>query len=554
MIDPPMLALSALTMWVGTTLLLAELRWFRLAPLTERLRPYTPSGMHRGSPTGVWSAASIRDVLGPLATTLGSRLAHLVGVNEDLALRLERTGSGIDASAFRLRQGAWALVALGATAVLGLLTDLPFGVAVAMTVSAPLLVFLLFEQHVTAESQRWQQIVTLELPVVIEQLGMLLSSGYSLGAAIGRIGQRGRGLCARELRVVSRRIRQGVGEVQALREWAERSDITAVDRLVSVLALNWEAGDLGALISAEARAVRREVQRTQVEIIERRAQQVWIPVTVATLLPGVIFMAVPFIDAMGKLTGRGSGSVLNTSPPSPRSRHGRHLHRHRPERVGNHAQPDRNPLRRARRRRHLDRDRRADHRVPRGGDVGRIQDHLQRCRGHHQPTGEADRKVNDVRDARRGTHLATRLRPCRAPYHRATDRRGTEHGSGTLSTTFGVGVFLLLLMFASHVLLNLWIMSQVDTVAHDAAVDVAVSGASGASLSAVQAAAIHEARTALGSYGSTVLLDFSESRDDRVALRVRAPGIDLLPLGLSAATGIGRMDRTIVVEREVPDP
>ena len=74
--------------------------------------------------------------------------------------------------------------------------------------------------------------------------------------------------------------------------------------MVGVLALNWEASDLGALISAEARSVRREVQRAEIEIIEKRAQQVWIPVTVATLLPGVIFMAVPFIDAMGKLTGR----------------------------------------------------------------------------------------------------------------------------------------------------------------------------------------------------------------------------------------------------------
>ena len=34
------------------------------------------------------------------------------------------------------------------------------------------------------------------------------------------------------------------------------------------------------------------------ETIERRAQQVWIPVTVATLLPGAIFMAVPFVSAL----------------------------------------------------------------------------------------------------------------------------------------------------------------------------------------------------------------------------------------------------------------
>ena len=69
-------------------------------------------------------------------------------------------------------------------------------------------------------------------------------------------------------------------------------------RFVLVLQLQQEAGDLGRLISNEARAMRREAQRRLVETIERRAQLVWIPVTVATLLPGVLLMAVPFLAAM----------------------------------------------------------------------------------------------------------------------------------------------------------------------------------------------------------------------------------------------------------------
>jgi hypothetical protein len=32
--------------------------------------------------------------------------------------------------------------------------------------------------------------------------------------------------------------------------------------------------------------------------MERRGQQVWIPVTVATLIPGVIFLSIPFIEAL----------------------------------------------------------------------------------------------------------------------------------------------------------------------------------------------------------------------------------------------------------------
>lgn len=94
------------------------------------------------------------------------------------------------------------------------------------------------------------------------------------------------------------RVRQGLSESDALREWAELADVAAVHRLVGVLALNRDTGDLGRLISEEARSIRREVQRQLMAQVDRRAQQVWIPVTVATLLPGTIFIAVPFVQAM----------------------------------------------------------------------------------------------------------------------------------------------------------------------------------------------------------------------------------------------------------------
>jgi hypothetical protein len=78
--------------------------------------------------------------------------------------------------------------------------------------------------------------------------------------------------------------------------------VDAVDRLVGVLTLNSESGDLGALIAEEARTIRGDAHRELLETIERRSQQVWIPVTVATLVPGVLFMAVPFVEAMRLFT------------------------------------------------------------------------------------------------------------------------------------------------------------------------------------------------------------------------------------------------------------
>jgi tight adherence protein C len=94
------------------------------------------------------------------------------------------------------------------------------------------------------------------------------------------------------------RIRQGLSEADALREWARLASVPALDRLVPVLALNRDTSDLGRLVAEEARAIRRDVHRELIEAAERRNQQVWIPVTVAALLPGALFLAVPFVQAL----------------------------------------------------------------------------------------------------------------------------------------------------------------------------------------------------------------------------------------------------------------
>jgi Flp pilus assembly protein TadB len=170
-------------------------------------------------------------------------------------------------------------------------------------VGAPLLAFLFVEQQISSASAARQRRLFLELPVLAEQLAMLLSAGYSLGSALHRLSTRGSGVAAEDLRRVVVRIRHGLSEIEALREWAAVARVPALDRLVPVLALNREASDLGRLLSDEARAIRRDVQRELVETMERRSQTVWIPVTVATLVPGVIFLAIPFIEALRLFSG-----------------------------------------------------------------------------------------------------------------------------------------------------------------------------------------------------------------------------------------------------------
>ncbi|MCU1497501.1 MAG: hypothetical protein JWM47_1454 [Acidimicrobiales bacterium] len=288
----------ALALWVGVTLLLSERRWFSRRPLDDRLQPYVPGGWQQRGRGGLLSVDSFREVVAPLATSVGDRLSRLLGVHDDLATRLRRVHNRLDPTELRVRQLAWSVTCFVVAAVAGIGLGLPGTVASLLVLGAPLLTFVLIEQRVAAASSRWQRRLLLELPVVSEQIGMLLSAGFSLGAALDRITQRGSGACSQDLRRVGERVRQGLSEVDALREWAQLADVTAVHRLVGILALNRDTGDLGHLIADEARAIRREVQRKLTAQIDRRAQQVWIPVTVATLVPGTLFLAVPFFEAM----------------------------------------------------------------------------------------------------------------------------------------------------------------------------------------------------------------------------------------------------------------
>ena len=291
------LAVLSLPAFVGMALLLSEQRWVNRPKLTDRLAPYAPgfAAAGRGS---LLSAASFREVIAPLSRVVGERIARFFGISEELGIRLRRIHSPLDVTTFRVRQVGWA----SATFMVGTLGAVGFGLptlfAVLLVLGAPILTFLILEQQVVGASLEWQRRLFLELPVVAEQLGMLISAGWSLSAALNRVAERGSGNCSKDLTRVIQRMRQGLTEAEALQEWTDLAGVDALERLVSILALNRETADLGRLISEEARAIRRESQRELIEAIEKRTQQVWIPVTAATLIPGLLLMGVPFLDAL----------------------------------------------------------------------------------------------------------------------------------------------------------------------------------------------------------------------------------------------------------------
>ena len=291
-----LLVLSAILGTAGLSMVLARAPWFRQPNLAARLRLHTP-GLPDRRPR-ILGARSFRDALGPAAEHVGGWTARAVGIHEDLATRLERLHRAITPTQFRIgqvRQAALALLFAGAVvAALGL----PNAIAVLLLAVAPVLSLLVSEQRLALASQRRKRDLVLELPLVEEQLAMLLDAGWSLGGALQRVSDRSSGPTSQDIARLLRSVRRGNSYCDALREWAAIADCPAVERLSAILSLAEQGADLGRLVSDEAQLGREERHRELLAAVERKGQQVWIPVTVAALVPGCMLLALPFLRAL----------------------------------------------------------------------------------------------------------------------------------------------------------------------------------------------------------------------------------------------------------------
>ncbi len=286
-----------LLLWAGSALLLSQLRRFGGETLTDRLGPFNPGSASRQGRDG-GRDRSLAAVLGPLAGQIGDRISTLFGVVSSPDERLRRIHSSETAKRFRARQMGLSLLALVAAAVVASTVAPNPSIGLLMILGLPLLVFLAIEQGLERRAKSWTDTTDLELPVVEEQMAMLLSAGFSSSSVLARISERGGGCVAQDLRRALNRVAQGSTQAQALGEWAELSGSEGVRRLTRVLSLHSDSADLARLVSSEARQVRRDLHTRTLTRLDRRSEQVWIPVTVAALVPGTILLAVPFLDAL----------------------------------------------------------------------------------------------------------------------------------------------------------------------------------------------------------------------------------------------------------------
>lgn len=137
--------------------------------------------------------------------------------------------------------------------------------------------------------------------------------------------------------------------------------------------------------------------------------------------------------------------------------------------------------------------------------------------------------------------LATKRAPLRFGVLR------NERGSGLLSATFSLALFLVLVGVALNVVVGLWIRSSVDAVAHDAAVLVASQPPS----VDAERLALNQARELLGSYSKEVTFEFVHAVDSsQVILHVQSPGYAVMPRVVGERALVPGLDRRIIVHRE----
>jgi len=132
--------------------------------------------------------------------------------------------------------------------------------------------------------------------------------------------------------------------------------------------------------------------------------------------------------------------------------------------------------------------------------------------------------------------------------------RGPDSGSGLIGTIAGVLVFLIFLLFAVQLLLNLYATSAATSAAFDGARMVAghrTEADDGVALQRARADAETRMRDELGRFGAQVTFDWSGSDANAVAVRIRGASPRVLLPGFGGPLGFDHIDRTVRVRREV---
>lgn len=141
------------------------------------------------------------------------------------------------------------------------------------------------------------------LPLYIEQISSFVASGLSIQSALDRYPKTIKGPWSVPSLRISAEIRRGANPGRAMGLVVAQYRLDDFGHLIRLLEANYSSPELPALLDEQSRSLRRRQQLELTEKLSKRAQAVWIPVSVAALVPGIIFVMIPFVSALHAFGG-----------------------------------------------------------------------------------------------------------------------------------------------------------------------------------------------------------------------------------------------------------
>lgn len=133
----------------------------------------------------------------------------------------------------------------------------------------------------------------------LEQIHIKLANGNSLLATIVTSG----GIANQDICYLQGLVKSGLDLETAALYWIEEFDTPSKRRLVDLLLAKTTTSETLTLLAVLLQQLKDEQRFTLIADIEKRSQLVWIPVTIAVLVPGMIFIAIPLEATLRTLIG-----------------------------------------------------------------------------------------------------------------------------------------------------------------------------------------------------------------------------------------------------------
>ncbi len=211
-------------------------------------------------------------------------------------------GKGTHIGAMK-RQLAYLLVAVGTAVATGLALGLVSSRVATATLALSGVIAGLIVAHALNQGAARVRAIDASMPAEIEKLAVYLAGGYSLVGALSRIAERSKSPCTEIFEAVARSMRGGGALSDALAAAQEGSSIPSLTRLTKVLEGALYGADLVKAARNEAASQREDLHRRALAEMEKNSQKVWIPITIAALVPGIVLIFVPFVAVMKAVTG-----------------------------------------------------------------------------------------------------------------------------------------------------------------------------------------------------------------------------------------------------------